>query len=110
MCIAPHQVQSLPKAALLLATSKAAAREPSLLAPLAAWAPGSAAQGLQLLSVEAGQLPPVRSYAIRCLFNERPEKVARRPHALCLVVAVRASSTACMMPLPAAAGAGIVLC
>ncbi|KAF8068220.1 PI4KA1 [Scenedesmus sp. PABB004] len=69
-------VQGLPKAALLLATAKAPpGRGEGLLRGLAAWAPGSAAQGLQLLSGPAGATPAVRSYAIKCLFNERPEKL-----------------------------------
>jgi hypothetical protein len=72
-----QQVQALPKATLLLATAKAANRQ-DLLRYLAIWAPGNAAQGLQLLCGPAAEDAAVRSYAIKCLFNERPEKVRRR--------------------------------
>jgi hypothetical protein len=78
------QVQLLPRAALLLATAGCSGSSSvisssnssgSPLSDLAVWAPGSAAQGLQLLAGSAGSNPAVRSYAIKCLFNERPEKV-----------------------------------
>jgi hypothetical protein len=68
-------VQALPKATLLLATAQAPNRQ-ELLRYLAIWAPGNAAQGLQLLCGPAAEDPAVRSYAIKCLFNERPEKVS----------------------------------
>eukprot|EP00879_Flechtneria_rotunda_P007045 GHRR01007395.1.p1 GENE.GHRR01007395.1~~GHRR01007395.1.p1 ORF type:complete len:1449 (+),score=535.85 GHRR01007395.1:542-4348(+) len=68
------QVQSLPKAALLLATTKCH-KQQELLRYLTIWTPGTAAQGLQLLSGPAGNLLAVRSYAVRCLFNEAPEKL-----------------------------------
>ncbi|WIA31066.1 hypothetical protein OEZ86_001095 [Tetradesmus obliquus] len=71
---ADTQVQALPKATLLLATAKAPNRQ-ELLRYLAIWAPGNAAQGLQLLCGPAAEDPAVRSYAIKCLFNERPEKL-----------------------------------
>jgi hypothetical protein len=70
-----QQVQALPKATLLLATAKVPNRQ-DLLRYLAIWAPGNAAQGLQLLCGPAAEEPAVRSYAIKCLFNERPEKVS----------------------------------
>ncbi|KAF6255212.1 kinase-like domain-containing protein [Scenedesmus sp. NREL 46B-D3] len=71
---ADTQVQALPKATLLLATAKAANRQ-SLLRYLSIWSPGNAAQGLQLLCGPAAGDPAVRSYAIKCLFNEPPEKL-----------------------------------
>lgn len=46
------------------------------LAALAAWAPGSAVQGLQLISSPAGRHPAVKAYAVRCLENSPPEQVA----------------------------------
>jgi hypothetical protein len=68
------QVQQQPAAALLLAAARAPGRD-RLMPLLAAWAPGSAAQGLQLLCGPSGKEPAVRTYAIKCLLNERPEKV-----------------------------------
>jgi hypothetical protein len=70
-------VQQDPAAALLLAGAHAPGRD-ALLPLLAAWAPGSAAQGLQLLSGPSGKEPAVRTYATKCLLNERPEKVRGR--------------------------------
>jgi hypothetical protein len=80
-----QQVQALPKATLLLATAKAPNRQ-DLLRYLAIWAPGNAAQGLQLLCGPAAEDPAMRSYAIKCLFNERPEKVWRRLLGLSLLI------------------------
>lgn len=76
-------MQALPKAALLLATATKAPGRQDLLRHLAVWAPGNAAQGLQLLSGPAAADPPVQSYAIKCLFNERPEKVSALRRASC---------------------------
>eukprot|EP00878_Enallax_costatus_P012821 GHUV01013388.1.p1 GENE.GHUV01013388.1~~GHUV01013388.1.p1 ORF type:complete len:2087 (+),score=705.77 GHUV01013388.1:215-6475(+) len=71
---ADSKVQSLPKAALLLAAAKVPSK-PDVLQYLAVWTPGSAAQGLQLLSGPEGTQAAVRSYAVKCLFNEKPEKL-----------------------------------
>jgi hypothetical protein len=86
-------VQSEPTAALLLATARSPARA-ALLPLLASWAPGRAAQGLQLLSGPAGKEPEVRSYAIKCLLNERPEKVGTFRHELLVGVEARTSQQA----------------
>ncbi|KIY94287.1 phosphatidylinositol 4-kinase [Monoraphidium neglectum] len=72
---AEPRVQREPAAALLLAVARPPPRGPPLLPLLAAWAPGDAAEGLQLLCGPAAREPAVRSYAIKCLLNERPEKV-----------------------------------
>lgn len=71
------QVQALPAAALLLANAARGGSRATadLLSTLCVWAPGSAAQGLELLAGPSGKEPLVRSYAIKCLFNENPEKV-----------------------------------
>jgi hypothetical protein len=72
------QVQKVPAAAALLVS--AAQRHQGLsLRPLATWQPGAAELGLQLLSGEAGDQQDVRTYAIKCLFNEPPERVRCRP-------------------------------
>jgi hypothetical protein len=65
----------VPAAAALLVS--AAQRQAGLsLRPLATWQPGAAELGLQLLSGEAGDQPDVRTYSIKCLFNEPPERVS----------------------------------
>jgi len=68
-------IQALPAGALLVASAERAAANAPVLAALAVWAPGTAEQGLQLLAGPAGSHPAVRSYAMRCLFAARPERV-----------------------------------
>lgn len=70
-------MQREPAAALVLAVARSPARD-ALLPLLADWAPGPATLGLQLLSGPAGKEGAVRSYAVKCLLNERPEEVSGR--------------------------------
>ena len=65
----------MPAGALLLVGAKGSSRG-SLLKQLVTWRPGTAEQGLELLSGKAGDDPDVRGYAIKCLFNEPPERVS----------------------------------
>jgi hypothetical protein len=65
----------VPAGALLLVGAKGGSRD-GVLKQLVTWKPGTAEQGLELLSGKAGADPDVRLYAIKCLFNEPPERVS----------------------------------
>lgn len=73
----------MPAAAALL-VSAAQRHEGVSLRPLITWQPGAAELGLQLLSGEAGAQQDVRTYAIKCLFSEPPERVRCRPLRSCM--------------------------
>lgn len=71
----------------------ARAQHPALTA-LVTWAPAGAVEGLQLISGPAGQYPPIKAYAIRCLVNTPPKQVCLSyPLATMMVIAEKPITT-----------------